>query len=927
MKDKATFERILKRERMARKEAERIMEEKSLELFNVNQSLLELNVNLEDEILERTQEIKKSADQLNILFNENPFPAMVYDQDSFKILDVNKTAIEKYLYSKESFLEKTILDLHTQSDARKIKAHLSKKKLASDKPSNWQHMKANKELFDVVITTNSILYNDIPSKLAIIEDVTEKNNLLREQYHQEKKYQDFIESSSDIIYSINTDGDFTYVNPSGIKFSGHTEEELLKMSFIDLIPQKYVNQVRNFYKFQMEQNLDSTYTEFPVLAKDGTEYWIGQNVEASGFDRGNEMVYNVTARNITDRKKLEKALLRSEDKYRSIIENMELGLLEVDLAGVIIKAYPKFCLLTGYTAKELEGEKGDLLLDVMGLEVMKTETERRRTEVANVYELQITRKDGVKIWVLISAAPFYDEYNRMKGSVGIHLDITERKKLEEDLNLAKTKAENSLKSKDLFIANISHEIRTPLNAIIGITELLQSTVNDDELYVQLEHVTHAGKGLLTLINELLLVSKINAETFSLNPTNYSLSKCLDKNFELHKNSAVKKGISYSLNLDLPENDIYHFDYLKLGQVIQNLLSNSIKFTSKGSVELNAKLVGSLYDSDIILVKVTDTGIGIPKENLKSIFNNFEQGNNNMNGEYGGTGLGLSIVEKILTLLGSDIEVRSEKENTTFEFNIKLSRQAKTNILPKRIMKPELSLEGIHILVAEDNKANQFLIESNLKKMNATYHIVSNGLEAVDYLSSHSADIVLMDMRMPLMDGIEATRSIRNSNLHFNRPIIALTANADDKNKSICLTNGMDDFLAKPYSIEDLYSRIKTCLGQPIIIKNGQIDLLSNEDHELQIKLTRIFIQESELRHIKLIEALRNKEYETIIGICHNMRPSLMHLGQDSLHNLAKTIESGVSIQSNAEIYIEELGHLLKSLKENALSQIGNSNFK
>jgi PAS domain S-box-containing protein len=920
MTDKATFERILKRERTARKEAERIMEVKSLELLKVNENLLELNTNLEKEIQERTQEIKKSADQLNILFNENPFPVIVYDRVTLKILDVNSTAIKKYHYDKIQFLQKTIHDLHPNHENKKLKSYFSKKKeLTSSLSSNWQHVDANGELFDVVITGNSILYNEIPSRVAIIEDVTEKNRLLIEKDRQKKKYQDFIENSSDIIYSINSSGKFLYVNPSAVKFSGHSEEELLVMRFTDLIPEKFIQQVSNFYKFQMEQNLDSTYTEFPVLAKDGTEYWIGQNVESNELDENNEVVYNVTARNITDRKKLEKALLRSEEKYRSIIENMELGLLEVDVEGIITKAYPKFCDLTGYTAKELKGKKGDFLLDEEGLQIMKNETKNRVTEVSNVYELQIIRKNGERVWVLISAAPFYDEYNRIQGSVGIHLDITERKELEGDLVLAKTKAEDSLKSKDLFIANISHEIRTPLNAIIGITELLQSSINDHTLYEQLEHVTDAGKGLLTLINELLLVSKIDAEKFSLNPSSYSLTKCLEKNFELHKNRANEKSLSYSLNLDLPENDAYHFDYLKLGQVIQNLLSNSIKFTSKGSINLDAKLVSSSFNSDIISFRISDTGMGIPQENLKSIFKNFELANNNMNGEYGGTGLGLPIVEKILALLGSEIEVVSEKGNTTFEFYLKLSRLANNDRLPERKTNQEISLEGIHILVAEDNKANQFLIENNLKKLKATFHLVSNGLEAIEYLSSNSADIVLMDMRMPVVDGIEATKRIRRSKLHQNRPIIALTANADDKNKSICLANGMDDFLAKPYSIEDLFTRIKSCLGEPTIMKQNQIDLTSNDD-EFQIKLTKIFIQESELRLIKLNEALLNQKYETIIGICHSMRPSLMHLGQDILYNLAKSIESGVKIESNTKTYIDQLEHLLKSLKKECLSE-------
>ena len=431
MTDNAAFERILNRERKARKEAEKIMEKKSLELLKANERLFTLNGNLEKEIAERTEEIKKNADQLNLLFNENPFPVMVYDKKTLRILDVNNTAIEKYQYSKRKFLKKTVHELHPIDEVIKLEEYCTNlnsqsPESSSSSSSSWQHLSADGKLFDVRVTANSILYNGVPCRIAIIEDVTEKNRLLREKDLQKKKYQDFIENSSDIIYRINAKGRFIYINPAGAKASGYSEKEILRMNFIDLISPNYKKQVSSFYEFQMKQKLESTYTEFPVLGKNGKEYWIGQNVEASELSQGGQIVYNATARNITERKKLERAILRSEEKFRSIIENMELGLLEVDRDGIITKAYPKFCLLTGYSHKELEGIKGDFLLDAKGLAIMKEQTDSRNTGITNVYELQLTRKDGTKIWVLISAAPFYDEYNRMKGSVGIHLDITER---------------------------------------------------------------------------------------------------------------------------------------------------------------------------------------------------------------------------------------------------------------------------------------------------------------------------------------------------------------------------------------------------------------------------------------------------------------------------------------------------------------------
>ena len=909
-----TFERILNRERNARKEAERIMEEKSLELLKVNESLVALNVNLEKEISERTKEIKKNADQLNILFNKNPFPVIVYDKVTLEILDINSTAIEKYKYTKEIFLEKTVFDLHPNNEKIKLDQYLTNSKLNHPSFSNWKHLDGHGNSFDVLVTSNTIQYNDTPSRIAIIEDVTEKNKLKKEKDLQKKKYQDFIENSSDFIFRINSKGDFIYMNPSGIKFSGYSEIEILKMNFYELVAPEYLKRVSSFYRFQLDQKLETTYTEFPIITKDGSEFWIGQNVEASEFMENGDVVYNSTARNYTERKKLEKALIRSEEKYRSIIENMELGLIEVDTEGVITKAYPKFCLLTGYSSEELEGTNGKFLLDNEGLEIMQQQTSDRKDGLTNLYEIQLIRKNKTKIWVMISAAPFYDAYNRFKGSVGIHLDITKRKTLENQLIHSKTHAEKLLQSKEIFIANVSHEIRTPLNAIIGITELMLSSVNDKLLNEQLGHVSHAGKGLLQLINELLIISKINANKLTLKPSNYSLKKCLENNFELHKSKANEKDLLYKIELDIPDNSNYYFDHIKLGQVIQNLISNALKFTQKGHIKLEASLVNSSHLSDTVLIKVMDTGIGIPVSNLNSIFDNFEQADNNQTGEYGGTGLGLSIVKKTLSLMGSEINVISENGNTQFEFVIKINKQEQEEQISENRIEQKMSLNGTKILVAEDNMANQFLIENVLKQLDASYSIVNNGLEAIEFLKSNNADVVLMDMRMPVLNGIEATKEIRENKLHEGKPIIALTANADENNKSICLASGMNEFLTKPYTTEDLYDKIVHCLGLSLHKTKGRAVKVNEEiEDDFQKKLIAIFIQESNLRLIKLKEAILNEDYEIISDICHSMRPSLLHLNQNDLVDKAKKIESGENLKVNSRAFVTDLEEYLDIL--------------
>lgn len=920
MTDKDQYERIIERERLARKEAERIMEDKSRELYAANQRLSLLNTNLEIEVSKRTLEIQESEAQLNLLFDEHPFPIIVYDLLEFKIIAINKTALVKYNFSRTEFLKKRIIDLHPTHELKKLKDHLKSIEKYDGVTQEWTHINADGNAFDVIVKGSSIVYNNQKARLAVVEDITKKKKEEKERNEQNRKYQDLIESSSDIIYRINTDGIFTYVNPTAIKLSGYTSEELLSMSFTDLVAPKYKQRVINFYKFQLENNIETTYIEFPIQIKDGSEIWLGQNVEPSGYNLNGVLIFNATARDITDRKRLEKALLRSEEKYRSIIENMELGLMEVDPEGVIIKAYPKFCKLSGYKAEELEGQKGALfLLDEEGREFYKKQLADRSHGKSNVYEIQLIKKDGTKRWVLVSGAPFYDEYNRVKGSFGIHLDITERKELESELKLAKEKAESSLKSKELFLANISHEIRTPLNAIIGITELMNLSTTEPESIKQLNHIGQAGKGLLSLINELLLLSKMDAYKEKLELKETNLHSFLKQNFELFENQVHHKPINYVAEINLNESVYYWLDPIKLGQIIQNILSNAIKFTNQGEVKLRANILNNSYDNDLIQFTINDTGIGIPPDNIDTIFNIFEQASNNESGTFRGTGLGLSIVKKLLELMDGEINVVSENGTTSFEFFLNLKRSINSDTTDSFNTNKESfkDFKGVKVLVAEDNKVNQFLIEGYLKHLNIEFNIVNNGKEAINYLKNNKVDAVLMDMRMPVMNGLEATKIIRDDLEMNTLPILALTANAYNTHQKECKDAGMNDFLAKPFNIAQL---------QNILIKNLNFDSnertpsLSSRDevnlpNSFQMKLDRIFIEDTEVRIIELEQAASIGNKQVLKDICHSIRPSLLHLKQTEIIELTDHIEFRSSdIIGKTDKLIVKLKELINKMK-------------
>ncbi len=915
--DKDTFERILHRERMARKEAERIMETKSLELYDANKKLKELNTSLEQQVQFRTNEIVESEKQLSMLFENHPFPLFVYRLSDFKILAVNATAISKYGYSRADFLRKTIVDLHPKKEQAKVKVHISNIKKGMHTYSEWTHQDSSNGSFDIIARGNDIRYKEEAARIVVVEDISDRKILEREKEEQKRQYQDLIESSTDIIFQIDEKGRFTYMNPAGIELSEFDQKDIIGKSFIDLITDKYKKRVTNFYKFQLENQLKTTYTEFPISTKSGKEIWLGQNVEASTLENQEGTVFNARARDITEQKRLEKALLRSEEKYRSVIENMELGLMEVDPEGKIIKAYPQFCHLSGYSPQELEGKFGtDILLTAKGKELYSKQLKNRIQGKTAVYEIEMVCKDGSSKWVLVSGAPFYDEYNRFKGSFGIHLDITAQKLLETELKIARDKAQEALKSKELFLANISHEIRTPLNAVIGISELLNETNTGTHDETQIKHLTNAGKSLLSLIDELLIIAKYDAHKQTLDLSLGNLYNCVKNSFELFEAQAAAKNFEYILDLNISEEAIYMFDERKLGQVLQNILSNAIKFTSYGEVKLSVEIYQQEEDADLLKFIVKDTGIGIPKDDLHSIFENFEQASNNNEGRFGGTGLGLPIVKSILNTMGGEIIASSENGVTLFEFHIKLQRSsiAELQMHNKKDIRFTHDFENITVLVAEDNKVNQFLIESQLKTLNIRHHIVNNGKEAVNFLKNTPVDLVLMDMRMPVMDGPKATEVIRNSLGMKKLPIIAITANADKFHRNECFRVGMNDFLTKPYSL----AQIQLCISKnlPVKIPTKAVTETSN-DMAFKKKLDAIFIEESEVRLLQLEQCLLENNLTKIKDICHSIRPSLVHMKEHQLVAYARSIEfEPCNLQETTIAFSNELKKLIEKLKQN-----------
>jgi PAS domain S-box-containing protein len=780
----------------------------------------------------------------------------------------------------------------------------------------------NGEKISVKITKINSEYKGAPSFVLIIDDKSEKEELRKQSAENEKKYQSLIENSSDVIYTIDREGFFTYMNPTGLKLVGYSLSELKTENFRELVKISFKERVASFYTYQLKNKLKSTYTEFPIQTKDGKEIWLGQNVDM--FFANDDVNITVVARDITEKKRLEKEILRSEEKYRSIINNLELGMLEVNNEGIIIKAHPYFCKMVGYTKEEIEGTNGEFMLDHEAIEIMSYQRSQREKGALGLYEIQLISKNGQKIWVMISGAPTYDQHNKIVGSIGIHLNITDQKKLEKELRTAASIAQDSLKSKELFLANISHEMRTPLNGIIGLSELI---AGDDDLSentsLKLKSILESSNNLLNLIDDLLLFTKIENDKIELHEEFTPLKQSLDSLLQTHEISAHTKGISFANNNEIPEQNDYYIDVFRLHQVLNNLIYNAIKFTNEGGVKVNSRVILNSKNYDIIEIEVIDTGIGIPESEIDKIFGSFQQASNNDVKVNGGTGLGLSIVKEIMNLMGGELDLATSNNGTTFVIEFQLNKAIRTDSDSTALNKPERHLAELKVLIAEDNKVNQFVITSMLDRLNIKYVMCNDGLEAIKNFERDDFGLVLMDLRMPNMDGMEATKIMRAKDK--NTPIIAVTANTTSVNKNDYLDQGFTDLLSKPFKQKDLLDVLTKHSQKNDLCVTTRLMQLTNEDANFSKQLALIFIEDNAKRGKEIIETVNNENIERINSISHSMKPSILQLGSKELQNLVLDMEKANSktdsIKNKVFHFVRKLDEMIDDMEKNVVPKL------
>jgi len=524
---------------------------------------------------------------------------------------------------------------------------------------------------------------------------------------------------------------------------------------------------------------------------------------------------------------LSSLLTRTSADLKKVSENLKIRAEELSAILATIPAYvffkdrnlnyllvnKGFAELVGIPAEQIKGRSvKDIFLNYNSSDYFVTEQRVIDSGTAMYNVEEEVEYNGRLRWVNTNLAPIRNAANEIIGLIGISWDITERKHFESDLMHSKELAEAGTMAKNEFIASISHEFRTPMNGIIGLAEILKNTVLDEAQDDLLKGIVSSAENLLALVNDLLDFSAIEAGKMELDFHPFMLDRVLEDVFQVLNLKAREKSLGFSviINEDVPKH--LHGDSQRLRQIILNLTNNAVKFTEQGEIEIHIRLLNRAMDRALLRFEVKDTGIGIPPEAMNLLFKVFSRIKQKQHYLISGTGLGLSICKKLTDLMGGDIGVESVYgKGSTFWFTLpfKLSGPKLQNPYNTQTA-VEVSYSGKKALVAEDNLINQKIVSFQLRRMGFEVELTDNGQAALEKFASMDFDLVILDIQMPILDGYQVAKAIRQQEkgTSAHLPIIALTANAMKGDRELYLEAGMDGYVSKPFTSEMLQQAIE-----------------------------------------------------------------------------------------------------------------------
>ncbi|MFK5970878.1 MAG: PAS domain S-box protein, partial [Candidatus Marithrix sp.] len=768
-----------------------------------------------------------------------------------------------------------------------------------------------------LVKERTIKLNQINSQLQA--EIIERKQIQEALQDSDEKNRLLLNSAPEAIYGLDLQGNCTFCNPACVKLLGYANAgDLINKNIHNLIhhtnadgshhPMKQCNIYDSFIKGKGTHISDEILwradnTNFPA------EYW-----SYPIFKNGKTIGSVVTFIDITERKQAEEKLQHSEARFRKMFEEGPIGMVISDPNLNITKANAAFCQMIGYTETELLQIN---IEDISHPDDMITNAklvQKSNNGEISFYQMEkrYLRKDERTICCNLSVSFFRDNDGKITYFLAKIEDITERKKTETDLKKARDAADTANKAKSEFLANMSHEIRTPMNAVIGFSNILASQITDKKQKSYLNSIQTAGKGLLNLINDILDLSKIEAGRLDIQYEPVNLLIIFAELQQIFTLKIAEKNLEFIIDIDVELPTRLMLDEIRLRQVLLNLIGNAIKFTDTGYIKLSAKQNITEQQLDLIIT-VEDSGIGIPADQQTIIFESFKQQDGQSTRKYGGTGLGLSISKRLVEMMNGQISVSSiSGKGSSFKV---ILQKVKIAITTKPILKhipfQQYTFENAQILVVDDIESNRNLIKEYLFQVNLTVIEAKNGQEALLLAEQYQPDLILMDLRMPVMNGHDATAHLKSNPHTAKIPIIALTASVEEKVKS----HYFNDFLSKPVNISDLLNKLFYYLKYD---KNIEPNLPIEISSEIPIIIT-IELKNSLIKEIIPFLAEINTAMEMdMISECANY---LIILGKK--HNIAIFIQHGKQLLESAKTFnIADIQKILKELSTIIESLIG-----
>lgn len=743
------------------------------------------------------------------------------------------------------------------------------------------------------------------------------------------------------VVAINLKGDMTFANTYAAEMLGYSKKELIGLNFIsNFVTEQRQKQTKKLLEEVIqEKSLYKENSRFYILGKKKQQRIIESKNVTIRDKRNHILGILISGRDVTDYIFKQKDLQTDLSLYRLLANNIP------DINLFIFDENLQFILAEGSEMKNNDLSRDDFEQntlyefpdkDLRKIWVPLFESALRGKERSAEYQFN---NYHYNIWVL----PVYTRKNKIFTGVAITQNITEDKQIKRKLKKSKEEAERANQSKTDFLARVSHEIRTPLNAILGFAEQLKLTDlnSSQEEYVNI--INKSSEHLLSLINDILVLSKIEAGQIRFDKSPFKLTYTIEYLYKAMLVKAQEKQINFTYHIDKSLDQVLLGDQFRLRQILINMLSNAIKFTNSGSVKLNCVLDEETKDTVRVKFDVTDTGIGIHPKNLKAIFKRFKQADPSITKTYGGTGLGLSICKNLIELQAGSLSVSSEENvGTTFTFTIPYKKGQRKDMVPEDLGNIDSkALQGKQVLLVDDDNFNRILAKTILDKFGCKTNIAVNGSEAIKLIDKQDFDIILLDIHMSEVSGLDVAEFIRKKQQNQKTKILAVTAAVlkDDINRYFRV--GINDFLIKPFKEIDLYNKMCEVLNvrakkanneveHTILKENAKVDLydlselkrMADGNQKFVNDMLVTFIENTENTVHLFKQFLKEKNWKQIGETAHKIIPAYKHLQVNSvvkmlidLKDITLNKEDHKRIPVLTKSTINSMEELLKHLKK------------